>query len=64
MGSLVKKIAQYEKEFAKRNYNGGGKQNFIIRPGKIPIMISAPHAINHFREEGGKNIQAELPYIW
>lgn len=57
MGSLVKKIAQYEKEFAKRNYNGGGKQNFIIRPGKIPIMISAPHAINHFREEGEKRAE-------
>ena len=54
MSSAIKKIAQYEKRFAKRNYNGGRGRKFIIKDGKIPIMISAPHAVNHYREKEKK----------
>lgn len=57
MSSAIKKIAQYEKKFAKRKYNGGRGRKFIIKGGKIPIMISAPHAVNHLREKEGKKAE-------
>lgn len=39
----------YEKEFAKNNYNGTGIKAFEIIGGSVPIIISAPHSVNHFR---------------
>lgn len=46
----IKKIKKLEKRFLARRYDGRGKNSYIIKKGKIPIMISAPHAVNHFRE--------------
>lgn len=57
MKSVTEKIAAYEKQFSKRNYRGGGKEDFVIKGGGIPIMISAPHAVNHFREGGVLNAE-------
>ncbi len=46
----LKIIEKKEKRFQKKEYNRKGKKNFVIKKGKIPVMISAPHAVNHFRE--------------
>lgn len=46
----LKKIKKYERRFSRHKYNGSRKPGFIIIPGTIPLMISAPHAINQFRE--------------
>ena len=48
--SIVDKIIKYEKKFSCRKYNGRGKKEFKIKEGNIPVMISAPHSINQFRE--------------
>lgn len=46
----IKKIKKYEKKFARHKYDGSKKPGFVIIPGSIPIMVSAPHSINQFRE--------------
>lgn len=43
-------VLKHEKRFKRRQYTGGGKQDFIILEGSIPIMLSAPHAVNHTRD--------------
>lgn len=47
----------YEKPFAYCQYNGliFSKSPFEIKIGKVPILISAPHAVNHMRENRVKN---------
>lgn len=47
---IIDKIIKYEKKFSCRKYNGRGKKEFKIKEGRIPVMISAPHSINQFRE--------------
>lgn len=46
------KIDKYAKQFQKNNYNGRTEKgsHFVIKEGKCKIMISAPHAVNHYRE--------------
>ena len=46
---LIKEIERYEKRFSCYHYNGRGAKNFVIKEGRIPVMISAPHAVNHSR---------------
>lgn len=46
----IKQVFRFEKRFSRNQYNGGGNDDFIIKEGTIPIMISAPHSINQFRE--------------
>ena len=46
----IKKIVHLEKLFSRNLYNGCGKSNYVIESGTIPIMISAPHSVNHFRD--------------
>ncbi len=46
----LKRIKKIERKFSRHKYNGSKKAGFVIVPGRIPLMISAPHAINHFRE--------------
>lgn len=58
MNPLIKKVAKLEKKFSVNHYNGGGDRDFVIESGSIPIMISAPHAVNHYRE--GKMKSADL----
>ena len=48
--NIVKQIEKLEKKFSRNLYNGGGKMPFVIHAGQIPIMVSAPHAINQYRE--------------
>ena len=43
-------ILKLEKRFACHQYNGKGIRDFINCEGTIPIMISAPHAVNHTRD--------------
>lgn len=50
MSDLIKQIELNEKIFCINDYNGSGKENYKIVAGNIPIMLSAPHAVNHFRD--------------
>ena len=47
--NLLRRIKRYEKLFSRHHYNGGGRTDFVIKKGRIPIMVSAPHAVNHLR---------------
>lgn len=49
MPNLLKQIELYEKNFSVNNYDGTLSDSYKIIYGKIPIMLSAPHAVNHFR---------------
>lgn len=46
------KMDKYVKKFKKNNCNGSVEKgnHFVIKDGKCKIMISAPHAVNHYRE--------------
>lgn len=48
--NCIETIKEYETLFSDNQYDGSGKSAFVIEEGTIPIMVSAPHAINHFRE--------------
>lgn len=48
--NTIKQVLKFEKKFSRNQYNGGGDKNFIIKEGLIPIMISAPHSINQYRD--------------
>lgn len=45
-----KRIAELESFFSANHYNGLGNTAFRIEEGSVPIMLSAPHAVNHFRD--------------
>lgn len=47
---VINRIQELEVLFSDNQYEGSGIMPFIIEEGNIPIMISAPHAINQFRE--------------
>ena len=49
MTTIFEQIAENEKIFSADNYNGNARENYKIIRGNIPIMLSAPHAVNHFR---------------
>lgn len=46
----AKQIEKLDQKFSENEYNGTGSRQFEIHKGRIPVMISAPHAVNHFRE--------------
>lgn len=48
--SPIDSVIKYEKYFSRNKYNGYGRDEFKIKEGNIPVMISAPHSINQFRE--------------
>lgn len=50
----IQKIVKNEKRFMANQYKGKRFRERAIKNGKIPVMISAPHAVNHFREEKQK----------
>lgn len=60
----IRKIVKNEKRFMANRYNGkhskgdvfrkNSQGSYIMKKGSIPVMISAPHAVNHFREEKQK----------
>lgn len=58
MTTVFEQIAKNEKIFSANNYDGNAKENYKIIRGNIPIMLSAPHAVNHFR--GGQKKWADL----
>ena len=47
---MATQIEKLDRKFSRNEYNGTGSRHFVIRKGRIPVMISAPHAVNHFRE--------------
>lgn len=50
MDNCITRIKELEILFSDNQYDGAGSSPFVIEEGNIPIMISAPHAINQFRE--------------
>lgn len=50
MDNCIDKIMKLETLFSDNQYDGSGNTAFVIEEGNIPIMVSAPHAINQFRE--------------
>ena len=54
MPDLFEKIEVNEKIFSARDYDGCGDENYKIVTGSIPVMLSAPHAVNHFRNNQKK----------
>lgn len=55
---VVLQIKELEKQFYMNNYGGDWSNLFKIHRGAVPIMISAPHAVNHFSR--GKMKYAEM----
>ena len=53
----IKQILDFEKNFSCQQYQGNGKEIFIIEKGVIPIMVSAPHSISQQRD--GKKKRAD-----
>lgn len=47
---FIEEIKQLEKSFSANGYQGCKEKEFEIKTGTIPILISAPHAVNHFRD--------------
>lgn len=47
----INRVSELEELFSANQYNGAGNHAFVIEEGTIPIMVSAPHATNHFRNE-------------
>jgi len=58
MDLTAEKILAYEKRFSKNNYNGSGRKPYVIKRGRTKVMLSLPHAVNHFRN--GKTKSAEI----
>lgn len=54
MPNLFEQIELNEKIFSINNYDGAEGENYKIIEGTVPIMLSAPHAVNHFRNEQKK----------
>ena len=46
----IQQVQKLDQQFSRNQYNGGGQNDFVIKEGSIPVMISAPHSINHFRK--------------
>lgn len=54
MNAIIEEIKKLEALFSDNQYNGHGASPFYVEEGNIPIMVSAPHAVNHFRMGGLK----------
>lgn len=48
---LIEMAIKYEEHFSANQYNGNilSNDSFIYQKGDIPILLSAPHAVNHVR---------------
>ena len=55
---VILQVEELEKKFSNNGYNGSGYDWFELCEGDIPIMISAPHTVNHFSR--GKVKYAEI----
>lgn len=58
MPNLFEQVELNEKLFSVNNYDGAPGESYKIITGNVPIMLSAPHAANHFR--GGQKKWADL----
>ena len=56
--SIVHELARLERRFRRNDYDGSPSGDHLIVPGSVPVMISAPHSVNHVRE--GVSKPAEL----
>lgn len=50
----TERILALEQLFAAENYKGTGNSSFYIEEGRIPIMLSAPHAVSCIRRNACK----------
>jgi hypothetical protein len=48
-GKIMERIRQIEKNRIRYNEEARGQEYFEVIPGKIPILISAPHGAKHYR---------------
>ena len=46
---MFEQIEKNERIFSVNNYDGISGDNYKVVKGSIPIMLSAPHSVNHFR---------------
>jgi hypothetical protein len=53
---ILSLIEKYELQFSNNNYFGdiGVEPSYSIVEGTLPVLVSAPHAINHYREHAVK----------
>lgn len=58
MKSVFEQVQKMEKRFSRNKYDGGGRRPFRFDEGTLPVLVSAPHAVNHFRN--GKIKRADL----
>ena len=52
--TLAARIARLERRFSANGYEGSGRAPYVIEPGRVPVMLSAPHAVNQTREGASK----------
>ena len=52
--ALARTLARLERRFSARGYEGSGRAPYKIEPGRVPVMLSAPHAVNQVREGRAK----------
>ncbi len=50
MDKIIDRVKELETLFSDNQYDGSGQEAFKIEEGNIPIIVSASHAINQFRE--------------
>lgn len=55
---IALQVKELEKRFFNNNYDGDGVSWFELHECKMPVMLSAPHAVNHFSR--GKMKYAEI----
>ncbi len=46
---IINYLKKIENKFSANDYNGKDSREFEIIEGKVPIMLYAPHSVNHFR---------------
>jgi len=51
---IIQQIVENERSFCQNNYNGDQKKKDVaeVVHGKIPVILSTPHSVNHTREDG------------
>lgn len=51
MNDCINEVRELEMLFSDNQYNGSGLRDFFIEEGTIPVIVSAPHAVNHYRKD-------------
>lgn len=50
MEEKLTRLSKLEQIFSVNEYNGSEKEDYIYKKGKIPILVSAPHAVKQINE--------------